>query len=290
MDLEKIADLIKTKRKEKNLTQEELAKKLNVTEKAISRWETSRGTPDISLLLPLSKELDVSVSEILSGEEDKKSDENIKEIIEYIDTRKKKKNKKCLTLSIIIYGIALLSYLLYLKFEYNPTLSYSIKEEIIINTILIFLTILASKIMTNYYDKVEEKEKIEKFSYITIFIIYIIMVMNLTMLGRFREVIGYNLIPFKTILEYILYFNRFNLNTILTNILGNIIVFMPVQYLILKIWKIKKFKVILSIDLLLLLIIELSQFFTHTGILDVDDIILNLFGMLIIYFGMHKVE
>ena len=61
MDLNKISNLIKNKRKEKGLTQEELAQRLNVTEKAISRWETGRGTPDISLLIPLAKELKIEV-------------------------------------------------------------------------------------------------------------------------------------------------------------------------------------------------------------------------------------
>ena len=65
MDIEKVSNLIRLKRKEKGFTQEELAKHLNVTEKAISRWETGRGTPDISLLVPLSEQLDVSVSELL---------------------------------------------------------------------------------------------------------------------------------------------------------------------------------------------------------------------------------
>jgi len=62
MDVSKIANIIRTKRKEKGLTQEELAKKIGVTEKTVSRWETERGTPDISLLIPLSKELGISVS------------------------------------------------------------------------------------------------------------------------------------------------------------------------------------------------------------------------------------
>ena len=88
MDIEKISNLIKTKRKEKGLTQEELANRINVTEKAISRWETARGTPDISLLVPLSNELGISVSEILNGKEDKKEDKNIKEIVDYIDKTK----------------------------------------------------------------------------------------------------------------------------------------------------------------------------------------------------------
>ena len=59
MNLNKISNFIKTKRKELGLTQEELAQKLFVTEKAISRWETGRGTPDISLLIPLAKILKI---------------------------------------------------------------------------------------------------------------------------------------------------------------------------------------------------------------------------------------
>ena len=59
-----------------NMTQEDLAKKLYVTEKAISRWETGRGTPDISLLIPLSEILKVSVADILNANE--KTKDNIK--------------------------------------------------------------------------------------------------------------------------------------------------------------------------------------------------------------------
>ena len=69
MNLNKISSLIKKKRKSLGMTQTELANKLFVTEKAVSRWETGRGTPDISLLIPLSKELNIDVSELLNGEE-----------------------------------------------------------------------------------------------------------------------------------------------------------------------------------------------------------------------------
>ena len=103
MDIEKISSLIKTKRKEKGFTQEELANKLGVTEKAISRWETGRGTPDISLLIPLSKELKIEVSELLSGEENKNITKNIEKIIEYEEKSKKIRNKKPLIISLIIY-------------------------------------------------------------------------------------------------------------------------------------------------------------------------------------------
>ena len=60
--------MIKRLREEKNLTQAELAEKIFVTDKAISKWETGRGYPDISLVEPLAKALDLSVIELLSGE------------------------------------------------------------------------------------------------------------------------------------------------------------------------------------------------------------------------------
>ena len=66
MNLNKISSLIKKKRKSLGMTQTELANKLFVTEKAVSRWETGKGTPDISLLIPLSKELNIDVSELLN--------------------------------------------------------------------------------------------------------------------------------------------------------------------------------------------------------------------------------
>ena len=60
--------MIKRLREEKKLTQAELADKIFVTDKAVSKWETGRGYPDISLVEPLAKALDVSVIELLSGE------------------------------------------------------------------------------------------------------------------------------------------------------------------------------------------------------------------------------
>lgn len=61
------AALIKKLREARGLTQAELAARLQVTDKAISKWETGRGYPDISLLEPLSRALEISVVELLSG-------------------------------------------------------------------------------------------------------------------------------------------------------------------------------------------------------------------------------
>ena len=67
MDLQIIGKFIKEQRKAKGLTQLQLAEKLNVSEKTISKWECGNGFPDTSLMLPLCKELDISANELLSG-------------------------------------------------------------------------------------------------------------------------------------------------------------------------------------------------------------------------------
>jgi len=68
MDNEKIGKFIATARKKKNLTQSELASLIHVTDKTVSRWETGRGMPELSLLIPLSNALDISLNELLNGE------------------------------------------------------------------------------------------------------------------------------------------------------------------------------------------------------------------------------
>ena len=103
-------------RKEKGLTQAELAEKLNVTDKAVSKWETGRSAPDVSLLIPLSENLGVTVTEILKGERistevlpEASNEEIVKAIKE-----KKQISKKCLLIAgIIIFvliSLAALSY------------------------------------------------------------------------------------------------------------------------------------------------------------------------------------
>lgn len=68
MDVYVTAKTIKKLREEKHMTQHDLAKQIDVSDKTISKWETARGLPDISLIEPLAKALGVSVIELLSGE------------------------------------------------------------------------------------------------------------------------------------------------------------------------------------------------------------------------------
>ena len=68
MDQIKIGKFIAECRKRNNLTQMQLAEKLNITDRAISKWENGKGIPDSSIMLDLCKELKISVNELLSGE------------------------------------------------------------------------------------------------------------------------------------------------------------------------------------------------------------------------------
>lgn len=68
MDLEKIGNFIAKCRKEKNLTQNQLAEKLCVTDKAVSKWECGKGLPDISIMMDLCNLLGINIIDLLTGE------------------------------------------------------------------------------------------------------------------------------------------------------------------------------------------------------------------------------
>lgn len=67
MDAKKTGNFIAEKRKEINMSQRELAEHLHITDKAISKWERGLSFPDISLLIPLSEMLNVSLYDLLTG-------------------------------------------------------------------------------------------------------------------------------------------------------------------------------------------------------------------------------
>ena len=107
MNAQKCGKFIAELRKEQNLTQKDLADKINVSDKAISRWETGKGFPDVDSLQALSKFFNITINELLAGEKAKtKSIEELAEenIISAItETEKSKKIKKStIALSIIV--------------------------------------------------------------------------------------------------------------------------------------------------------------------------------------------
>ncbi len=112
MDQIKIGKFITNLRKEKNLTQNELAEKLGITDRAISKWENGRGLPEISLLKPLCDELGISVNELLSGERIEKENINTKvdeNLINTLEDSKKKINKiKIILIAVLSVFLSLI--------------------------------------------------------------------------------------------------------------------------------------------------------------------------------------
>ena len=104
MDQAKIGRFIAERRKEANLTQMQLAEKLNITNRAVSKWETGKAMPDTSLMLDLCDVLKISVNDLLSGEVvtmekyNKQLEQNLLEIVK----QKEDADKRLLSLEIFI--------------------------------------------------------------------------------------------------------------------------------------------------------------------------------------------
>ena len=96
MDLGKIGKFIASQRKKVHLTQAELAEKLHITDRAVSKWETGRSMPDSSIMLELCQVLKISVNDLLSGEVvsvenyDKETEKNLIEAIKAKEEADKK--------------------------------------------------------------------------------------------------------------------------------------------------------------------------------------------------------
>lgn len=100
MDNRKTGQLIAQLRKEKSMTQQDLADKLHVTNTAVSKWERGLSFPGVDILEKLAEELGITVMDILAGEVCKKTEEKISEIsIDVMRTEKRKRNK------IYVFGI-----------------------------------------------------------------------------------------------------------------------------------------------------------------------------------------
>ena len=107
MEQDKIGEFIAKLRKEKNMTQQQLADKLCVTDRAVSNWEHGRRLPDYSILKELCDILSISINELFAGKRIEKenynkiADENLLNVIEKIDEENKKFQKR-MTIALLI--------------------------------------------------------------------------------------------------------------------------------------------------------------------------------------------
>lgn len=142
VDQVKIGRFITEQRKQKNYTQRQLADILEISDKTVSKWECGNGFPEVSLLLPLCKELEISVNELLSGERlsevdyKQKAEENMVNFIQ-----EKEANKKRMQLTILIGIIATISFitLILIVVMYTDVMSIPVKIILVAIACLIFI-------------------------------------------------------------------------------------------------------------------------------------------------------
>lgn len=106
MDQIKIGKFIAKKRKQNNMTQVEFAEKFGVTNKTVSRWENGKNMPDVSLFLPICELLNISLNELIIGEEIENSDNNTSKSDEVIVEAISDANKKINTARLVFYIVA----------------------------------------------------------------------------------------------------------------------------------------------------------------------------------------
>ena len=158
MDQVKIGKFIAQCRKNKKLTQANLAEKLNITDRAISKWETGKGMPDSSIMLDLCKELGITVNELLSGEmiEMKDYDKKTEELLLEMKKQKEESDKRLLTIEIVMGVITIVMYLAlvmtvaFLQIEENVQLLIILPATVLV--ILMCFVALKIEQVAGYYE------------------------------------------------------------------------------------------------------------------------------------------
>lgn len=127
MNQMRIGKFIQELRKENNMTQEDLAQKLGVTDKSVSRWENGKTMPDISLFSLLANELNTTIPELLNGRKMTKEElldmrDTINHLIEYESNKQKKFNQYNLIGFITLLLALLHNSFGYLNYIFTPNI------------------------------------------------------------------------------------------------------------------------------------------------------------------------
>ncbi len=165
IDNQKFGMFIAELRKEKHMTQKELADKLYVSDRTISKWERGAGMPQVSLLLPLAEHLNVTVTELLKGERMEQRQlamDEVNRLLEgavQIGVSKQhpyqKRRKKWMILYFLSVCLTALEICFFLMLGVPPTevLTGNITTEILMLTFGFWACVLAKETLPRYYDE-----------------------------------------------------------------------------------------------------------------------------------------
>lgn len=294
MDYEKIGKFILQLRKEQGLTQSQLAEKLNVTNKAISKWERGLGAPDISLLRNLSGIFKVSINELLIGEKieslTKEQSDNI--LVESILSYQKNNTNKNITLFLFIFFM--FAFFICSLIIFNASMIITRFYLHVVFSVLgcLFISIL-------FFIKIINNNQIKKIIILIACIGYTVSLLSYTLYTGISynlnniKTSGFdiNIIPFKTIIT------SFNIviskaqppNLLFDYVVIDLFLFIPyslfIPYLYGKNFNYKKF---LFIFFIIIILKELIQLMTGYGVFNIDDIILNILGLVTMFYFLKK--
>lgn len=158
MDQKKIGEFLRTLRKEKGLTQEQLAEEFNVSGRTVSRWETGSNMPDISIISEIADFYEIDIRELIEGErksEPVPEEETVSKIIEYADGENTHLSKKVMVSSIV----GLICLILYVLVSRSSFIAPDFMKDIIETILLYFVynSIVYSILFTS--GKLEKKRK-----------------------------------------------------------------------------------------------------------------------------------
>ena len=158
MDQVKIGRFIAECRRGKNLTQMQLAEKLNITDRAVSKWENGRAMPDSSIMIELCSVLGINVNELLSGERIEMENYNkvAEENLLTLKKQKEESDKRLLNIEVIMGIISIIMYLIVIMVVSFSNMQDSTRVLIImILTVFVFIEcLLALRIeqQAGYYE------------------------------------------------------------------------------------------------------------------------------------------
>ena len=165
----KTGEFLKQLRKEKGLTQEQLAEQFFVSNRTVSRWETGSNMPDLSVLIELADFYDVDIREIIDGERkseimDHETKDTLKKVAEYVAAENKKHRKKMVDM---MAGSAILLVFCSVLFETNAFHGI-IPENAYLNVITFTLGLALAALVLNImyllgvFDKISEKKALRR--------------------------------------------------------------------------------------------------------------------------------
>ncbi|WP_312371816.1 VanZ family protein [Lachnoclostridium sp.] len=160
------------------------------------------------------------------------------------------------------------------------------------------LSLLASSLLSSSFQEIKWKQHSMKAGLFLIFAFYCLILLNLLFISRHiffeyafssniksRIATSTNFIPFHTMISYLKNSDNFESTVIYTNIIGNLLAFAPMGFFLpLLFQKLKNFLPFACVMVLTITVIELIQFITNLGIMDIDDLILNLCGAIFAFY------